>query len=43
MGELNIHFRAQCVIMTLRVGEEGGPVIANDVLKMEKVIKFQSS
>ena len=48
-GEPYIEFRTQCVIMTLAGegwGGEGGEVrgvIANDVLKLGKVIEFQSS
>ena len=38
MGESHIDFRTQSLIMTLASGE----VIANDVLKMRKVIEFQS-
>ena len=38
-GESHIDFRTQCVIMT----PAGGEVIANDVLKMRRVIAFQSS
>ena len=38
-GESHINIRTQFVIMTL----EGDGVIANDILKMRKVIKFQSS
>ena len=37
-SELHIDFRTQCIIMTLA----GGKFIANDVLKMRKVIEFQS-
>ena len=38
-GVSHIDFRTQCTIMTLA----GGGIIANDVLKMRKVIEFQSS
>ena len=38
-SELHIDFRTQCAIMTLA----GGKFIANDVLKMRKIIEFQSS
>ena len=36
-------FCTQCVTMGLSGGREGGGVIANDVLKMRKIIEFQSS
>ena len=35
---MNIDFRTQCIIMTLVGG--GEEVVANDVLKMRKVIEF---
>ena len=35
-SESHIDFRTQCVIMTLAVGG----IVANDVLKMRKVIEF---
>ena len=38
-GVSHIDSRTQCAIMTLA----GGGIIANDVLKMRKVIEFQSS
>ena len=43
-GESHIDFRTQCVIMTL-TGEVrwASGVIVNDVLKMRKVMGFQSS
>ena len=40
-GESNINFRSQCIIMTLMIGWRRG-VIANEILKMRKVIEFQS-
>ena len=36
-------FCTQCVTMGLSGGKEGGRVIANDVLKMRRIIEFQSS
>ena len=37
-GESNINFRTERVIMAIA----GGGVIANDILKMRKVTKFQN-